>query len=457
MPSDRVPYYLNEQFSSADLNAQQLALERTVEDLLGFSLWAPRLQPIGEPPASGEAPAQGAVIGGLRATTSGGTLTVGPGALLSTGVASPGSPPNHGGVCAAAVGGASILVPAPVSDTWYLVSGRPALIDQAAVSRNVRNGEAWVPTPLVKLRQASLELIVTAGTATDLPATSPATYTPLWGVFRPGGGGAIVSATQVVDVRPFAGPRRPSNNGAVILQNEFSMRTGLTLNARVQLDELDLHACTDTPFDPLLLLDTAAAAPATNQWAYLYLARWRGLSTLCAPRHAQAKIAGLSQQGLLILSTVPPTPSGPHGRRNSAALRPPAPYSAGIVPEGDALALGALLKTASTWQPANCVQDRVYVPVYGGGIPDFTATGDFTFARHPRGARSVHFYITRDDPYGGVTIQSPSGRLFYQSDEQAEHSTVDTGEFPIDPSETTLRLASAGSANWTVTLRSYRL
>lgn len=469
MPIDRVPFYEFEQYASDDLNVMEAAIENALEELAGFSLRPPGLLPIGSGAGFDNQPAA-AVLGGLNGAVSGTNLQVSPGLLCTTMTDTPDNPSVCGAYLAFNHATVSVPIPSPVADTWYIVAGRPALVPDAAVpvtTFDPPNRKLVSPTPSkVKRQRSSMLFTVVVCTGTDLSGSLPTNAVPLWGVFRPAGGGAINPGTQLVDLRPCK-PSARAKVGAALPQNQWQyFNSLLSLNVHLQLDEVELYASSaqSQEFDPALLLDPTQTAPAANEWWYLYLARFRPLGELVVPRHAQPNLPGVSQQGLLILSKVAPFAGNtPDARLNSNALHAPAPFSQSPIAAGDAVCFGALRRNTgnTNWLRAQCDGDRVFLPV---GPPDvvLTSTVSAPFTPDvPVGARVLEYEIGKDTSGSAAALQILSGtdvlwRSFPVAD-SGSGSSIPTGEFAFGLAATVpLTLTSTSAATFTLRLRGYR-
>lgn len=394
MSLDRVPFVTNEQYASADLNALQTIWERYQHDAGGFPCRARELTETGDLAVAAVVP-PAVLLGGLEAASDGSTaLLIEPGALAVTSFpADPGETPLSTYKLALNPTQASVTLPSPGADTWYIVGGRPVVEDDPVELRRVWNSSApgFEDQNLVKRQRAAMVFEVVEGTATDLPLTMPTDTVPLYAVFRPAGGGAIDDATQVIDLCPLPSTSRLANTGrAEIAHSTWRMTTTLTINVHAFLDGLELHASV-AGLDPLDVKNPDDADPvfADQQWWYLYLAPFSALGPLCCPRHAQFPAGALRQQGLLVFSKT--APAGPGSRTNSAALTAPAPFSDAEIPIGGAICVAQLYWKQTAWIQAWALGDTVALqPVSGIGFTFSTVAFN---ARAPVGARFVDYLL----------------------------------------------------------------
>lgn len=467
MPIDRVPFYTDEQFQSADLVTLQRNAERALEDITAYRERPYDVPAVGDNAAGGNQPAA-AVLGGLFASVSGTLLQIYPGALVTTSVPSPDNPSSSGAYLAVNVERVDVSLPSPLGDAWYIVAGRPVLVNAPAEQRRVwdRPGRKWQdPSPnLVKLQTSKMVCdVVACPDPTQLSAPLPANAVPLYGVFRPAGGGAIDELVHLVDLRPFRAHYQSLAPGAQYLRNDWTYVTGagLELSVHVRLDEVDLIAeTTGGPIDPLLCKDPSDPAPSVGEWWYLYLARHRPLGELCLPRHAQLNVDGLKQQGLLILSRVPPTPPGTFDRHPSTGITAPLPFSTTETSVLDAVCFGALRYTGSAWAPCQCDQGRV--TMLGNQTPTEhgVSVHNFNFdTGAPLGARAVLLQLDSTAAATAWEIDRPDGTvsLYYRNlPAVAERRMVfEVPLAPLGPS-TTLRFRSTTDGTWAHCTRGYR-
>jgi hypothetical protein len=255
---------------------------------------------------------------------------------------------------------------------------------------------------------------VLAGSATNIPIN--ASRLVICAVFRPAGGGAV-SASQIVDLRPFASAFRNDDARGTFLRNLWSTDVFSTAATTVNVDTKVVGPNGNTLWaqgtvDPLnaRFLDPTASAAAANGWYYLYLCAWPFAgSARIAPRVAQQ----LNQQGLVVVSKVVPT-----GRLNSNTLNLPAPFNNYTIAAGGAVCFGAIKRNNvnTAFQGAMCTHDRV--TVFGSDrfitpaptAPLMTLGGTTIYDQAPVNARLLTIHAQMQDVdnpadvYGRYTI-----------------------------------------------------
>ena len=360
--SDKVPFVLNEQYKSEDLNTLQDVGEAWTDDAAAFPT-ATRFTstPAAAIPADELYPV---VLGGLNASPSAGNVSIAAGVAVVPDLGADPNRPISQEVLARNAAATVVALPSPVTDTWYLITAAAVETSDAAVPRNrwVPANQAWEsPIPsIVKRTRMALAFTVTAGTATQIPTS--ASRMPICAVFRPAGGGAVTTS-QIVDLRPFAdgGPKTP----AVVLQRNLwrtnlfaaSGATLLAISSRVIGPDGTTLWVEEAGLDPLgaSTKDPSSGAASANQWWHLYLCPLPvGGSTRVFPRHAQAGLAG--QQGILVLSR-----AAPNGRTNVATVNLPAPFNNFPCLAGKAACIGALKRDSGNtgWVGSQCENDIV--------------------------------------------------------------------------------------------------
>jgi hypothetical protein len=286
--------------------------------------------------------------------------------------------------------------------------------EDAPVSRRVYDSDAetWASQPLVKRTRAAMQLYIREGDATGLPVLL-SDEVPLWAFYRAGGGGGLDADHDAIDLRPLAPPRRATNTGMVALvHNQWRTLTATTLrlNAHVEFDQYTLHAVGEV--DPLDVMDPLDSAPVANEWRYLYLAPLEQGGQATTPRHAQE---GLTQQGVLVLSSKAPGAAGTVGaRRNSVALNLPTPFRNAPVAIGRAALIGAVKRNAADdgWQSVNMQGDRAIVEqdMIALGTGDHVLDGlglTTALSRAPIGTVAVDLLLQNDgDAVDFVYVES---------------------------------------------------
>lgn len=466
MPIDRVPFYTNEQFATDDLTALERVVESALEDVVGFGLHSPLLQvPFGTTPSA-------ALLGGLEAAASGGSLVIGPGALILSDTA-PDNPSRSSRYLAFSEGG-TVPMPTPVVDTWYIVTARPQLANDAPVQRrvwDVDNARWQNPSPsLVKRRRATMLFEVqTSAIAGQLGLVLPTGTVPLWGVFRPAGGGALGTPVDLRPQQARGGRSTGDNTGAHYRQNAwvYTPLTGLRLNCHAELDEHELHAH-GTNLNPLDYKDPTSSAPADGEWWYLYLSPFKALGPLVAPRAAQAGSTDLAQQGLLVFSQIPPyARDSNYARRNSAAITAPLPFNGATIADADAILIATLKRVSGAWLSAQGDGDWTQLPTQPSTYVA-SSTMEFSFTPDaPLGARALSYEIGFAPDSTGLSTQiqiRDGATIFWRS-----FSTVDpdgtqgskdmTGEFGIAalPAGQPLTVTGTVAKTWNLRIKGYRI
>lgn len=362
--SDKVPFYLNEQYTSEDLNTLQDVIDAWIDDAAAFATFDRFTAAIASAiPADEQNPV---VLGGLGATPSGNNISVAAGVAVVPDLGADPNRPLSQAVLARNAAAAVVTMPSPVTDTWYLVTAAAVQTSDAAVPRNrwVPGTRSWEsPAPsLVKRTRMALAFTVSAGSATQIPTSL--SRMPICAVFRPAGGGAVTNS-QIVDLRPFADPG--AKTGVVsFLRNAWNTNTfgatgatTLSVNTRALSPDGAQLWVEATGIDPVAAAykDPSSGATAANQWWYLYLCPLAvGGSTRVQPRHAQAGLT--SQQGILVCSR-----AAPLGRANNATVNLPSPFSNFASAAGHAVCIGALKRDPANtgWVGSQCSNDLVRV------------------------------------------------------------------------------------------------
>jgi hypothetical protein len=458
MPIDRVQFYQNERFASGDLTTLERIAERFLEDTVAYAQRGHGLDAY----ASAESQPRAVVLGGLYVQVDGSNLEIGPGMMITTeppvdGADNQTSSQGYIGINAVA---ALVPIPTPDSDMHYIVYARPTLTDEPAVPVDIYTpGAGFAPESLVKRRTASLAFFVEESNADNFIDYGGAV--PLFGVYRAGGVGTIDLA-HVVDLRPMRHAQRPIGGGAALVVNQWRYRggEGLTLHVQAQLDDLDLHAhTTAAPLDPVAFKDPTQAAPAANEWWYLYLARYRAMGDLVVPRRAQRLLAGLHQQGLLILSKTEPFPAGSYlARRNAGALYAPQPFASVEIPIADAVCFGALRRTASNTEWIWSQADGDHVALLPTFTPEIEVPEDeFTSIGAPVGARLLDLRVESVPAPDGLDVTSGTTLVYRNGATTGDYMHLDLYEVPIASGSDELRFAGVGLPDTlTVQLRGYR-
>lgn len=376
---DRVPFYLNEQYRSEDLNILQDVIDAWIDDASAFEQYARATSAIASAiPADENNPV---VLGGCAPIVSGGGLSITAGVVLhlDNGAVGPDRPLSQRCV-ARNPSTVAITLPSPVADTWYTVTARVAEPSDAAVQRNVwePSTQQWIPTNLVKRTRQIINFELDAGTPTQLPGI--ANQMVICAIFRPAGGGAV-TASQIIDLRPYSPVSKMKDQRAQFLHNiwatnAFGTSTTIAFDSTVLGPDGHLMwARAAAGINPLAAayVDPTAGATSANGWWHLYLCPSPVAASLrIFPRHAQTGID--SQQGLLVLSKIAPGST----RLNSADITLPAPFGSYPAVAGRAVCIGSLKRNSgdSGWRGASCHGDMVSVAEQFSTVtPNPNATG----------------------------------------------------------------------------------
>jgi hypothetical protein len=346
----------------------------------------------------------------------------------------------------------TLTPPAPGGDTWYLLEAQMTEVDSLLGNRDVFNPATGVFTPAAVTLQQEHQIAYqfTAGTINSLPAVT-VDFVPLAAVFRPAGGGAVLS-THIIDLRPlwqqFIGERATTTAepqaGTVTRWGLRPTSIPLTLTTLAELDlegELDgqrLFARTDGAAVDLSgteFHESGLVFPAAASIFYLYLVPVLGGVSAPTGQHAD-----LVHRGALVLSLVAPNLQ----RTNGAVITMgAAPFTGATVAAGGALYVGALLSAAggiesqwcsvdgehrlssdgaliqlTTLSAAPSFQDVNFDTDLGGGpvVPGAAyeaiisnAVGTLAVAGNTRAAVGVTGVVGIDHDNGGVLLTDISG------------------------------------------------
>lgn len=366
------------------------------------------------------------VLGGLEVQPSGANVALTPGAL---GQLSAVLPPVPGPLdspfrLAWLDTSATVVMPAPGVETFYLVEGQMTEVVSSTQLRDIWTPPAgpFAPALVTKQTRRTIATQVVAGALGQAPAPSGGDWVPLAIVRRPAGGGPVV-ATDILDVRPLAEGGRPrpqqpsetygrlstvdgSNNVQVLY--EFDGPRG----PRAFNSSTAVNVTSATYLSPTTVL-------AASSWYYLYLAPW-SLAEL-SPR--QTVGGGVSRQGVLVLSSVAPNIT----RRNLAALDLPAPFGVVQAPPLSAYLVGAIRRNATntgwvpTWRvardefgsfvptptPAVGLPGAGSFPInFSGLFPSAAKTVEVQLNLEPNSAFTFNFTTTAGDLLGNALVQN---------------------------------------------------
>jgi hypothetical protein len=339
------------------------------------------------------------VLGGLEATPLSANVSISPGILVqdsATLAPTPGaldSDYRWGRLDAVA----TVTMPSPVSNTWYLVEGQVDQTTTLTALVDIYNPatETFVPTSLPKRKENSVVFQVTTGTSTDAPTPTGGNWVPLAVVFRPAGGGAV-TADHIYDVRPTiehneGGVQRTGRLHRSITTYNFDT-TGAdgcyaaSVNFEGWINGKRGWIKTGSLLGPSLLtaagtfgsiVDPSNSTVASTQGVnnYLYLAPWyglmpRGQRIMSRTKPSTDSLQRFDSRGILVISTVAPATQG--DMTNGAAVTLPHPWSNYAVPAGEAICLGAFKKrSAAGYYQQNTTMETSIV----GGVNQF-----YTFA-----------------------------------------------------------------------------
>ncbi len=374
---DKVPFVLNEQYVSDDLNTLQDVIDAWIDDAAAFSTFNRATAAIASAiPVDEQNPV---VLGGLGATPSANDISIAPGIAVVPDLGAAPNRPLSQEALARNAAATVVTMPSPVTDTWYLVTAAVVQTSDAAVPRNrwVPANQAWEsPVPsIVKRTRFALAFTVSAGSATNIPTS--ASKMPICAVFRPAGGGAVANS-HIVDMRPFAAAGTQTGTVA-FLRNLWSTdlfaagATTLGISSRVLAPDGTHLWVEATGIDPIAAayVDPSSGATGAGQWWHMYLCPTAvGSSTRVQPRHAQPGLS--SQQGIFVLSR-----AAPFGRTNNATVNLPAPFNNFACAAGRAACIGALKRDSSNagWLGQSCTDDLVRVAAINNTVaPAGTST-----------------------------------------------------------------------------------
>lgn len=424
--ADRIPFILNEQYQSPDLNTLQNLWSRWLTD--ATYLRGKRDDPAVNTAQMSIAANYSVVIGGLEVRASGANIQIIAGGILQISPIAPVTDdPFTQTTLSFLVANEVMATPAPGADTWYLLQAEAADVDDPTVIVPIWNGAAFVPTPgQVKRVRREMVLTLKAGTATSIP-TPDTNQVCIAGVFRPAGGGAVLNA-HIVDMRPMLpGPRGIARD---ILKNRWATSalignpTTLVMDVRVMSQDGELaygpeDGVAPTAFDPTTAAYKSFGSPAiaANQWWYLYLCPLPSFGDFLRPAHLYPSSVG---QGVLVLSNV--APSTAWRRTNSASVAYPQPFTAHSCVTGRGVLVGMLKRNGANtgWKPMSCVGDRVqtagvlgtWILLAGAAPPQplFTTLGALA-DMIPSGAVAFDVQVVADSAGAGaatVTVQDPT-------------------------------------------------
>jgi hypothetical protein len=319
---------------SADLNDMQSLVARFISEMARYGLAS---RTIGWPTSEFQGPV---VLGGLTVIPSGTNVAVEPGmmAQLSATLAPTPGPLDSPYRLSRLATPTVVTMPSPGTTTYYLIEAQMVEVTTVTTLRDVWTPPAgpFAPASVPKQRERRIQFQVIAGNA-NAPEPSGGDWVPIAIVRRPGGGGPVL-ASDIIDVRPLAGPRYQP----VVCAETCFVRTSVVFPA---INTATVRASFSGPVGQMAyvgqtvdLSATSVRSPSTtlaaDQPYYLYLAPW-SLSRL--PVRQQGSVL---YEGVLVLSHIPPTSSG----TNSAALTLPPPFGATQVSLGNAYYVATVIR-----------------------------------------------------------------------------------------------------------------
>lgn len=359
-----------ERASSTDVNDLQSLTGRLVAETLAN--WLLDRQGL----ASTSMPAEtrrGVVMGGLEATPLSADVSISPGILVQNSASltpTPGSLDSDyrwGRLDAVA----TVVMPSPVSNTWYLIEGQ---VDQATTLTSLvdifnPSTQTFTPTSLPKRKENSVVFQVLTGTTTDAPTPTGGNWVPIAVVFRPAGGGAV-SVDHIYDVRPCierneGGIQRTARLHRSVTTYNHASGFG-TVAASINFEGvingkrgwiktgavLGPHLFTGpSTFGSIIDPTNSTIASTQGVISYLYLAPWyglmpRGQRIMSRTKPATDSLQRFDSRGIFVLSTVAPATQG--DMTNGAAVTLPHPWSGYAVPAGEAICIAAFKKQSAT-------------------------------------------------------------------------------------------------------------
>jgi len=357
--SDNIVFNTREKAISADQNDAQALEARTLATILRFMTMS-RLSGLG---SANDTETIHPQCNGLQVIPNGSDVLIKPGYLLQESasvVPVPGSLDSPYRIALNLVNMAPTQVaPSPVISTYYLLEAQMQEITEVTESRSVLNNTTgnFVATSVPKRRVRSLRTQWVGGTS-NYPLPTGGDWVVLAGVFRPGGGGAVLqSHIQDMRLQPdlligealIDRATRARVSQASVLENgdalvflsaDADVWSGTATNRGLRLYLRNVLGTTAfNGWNPAAAayLDTTTTL-AANTFYYLYLAPWAGL----APRTYNS-ISG-SSRGVPVLSHVPPTAfkSG-----NGAVLNLPAPFGGQQAAAGTACCIAILRRNGA--------------------------------------------------------------------------------------------------------------
>lgn len=414
---DRINIAVRERPLSTDINNLQAIIDRTVMNLMRYGLGFHGVGVQTDYPLNH-------VVGGLLASPSGSDISISPGVLVQDSAVLPPTPGTYDSTyrIGTLFAAETIVMPSPGVETYYLIEAQMLDAVSSSVSRDVLNPGTgvFVPTSIPKVYTSGVTFQLLTGGA-NAPLPSGGDWIPIAIIRRPGGGGPVVAATDIIDARPIADWRqRPA----------FPDRLGCRIvTTPVPSDFVVLMSDYDGAFGRRMYLNNGGGAPygsldptaasvlspstviAASTKYYLYLASWSAQAI--NPRYTPGTV--YAQEGVLVLSSVTPDE---YTRTNSASIALPAPFAVGgyAAAAGTAYYLGTLIRNSldTGWVPSTQIDGNVMLGADVGGFiapfatsfapPVGAAANAILASALPITARSVKYELTWN---GGAGAPAP--------------------------------------------------
>lgn len=414
--ADNVVFNVRERPLSTDQNNLESMLARTIADLDKY-MFAQKLTQAstGAPPLSF---LRDVVLGGLICTPNGTSVDVSAGALLQDSTTISPVPTSLDSSYRIAINRSvtTVATPSPGSLFYYLLEAQMSAVTTSTESRDILDPGTgnFVPTLVPKQVERRIIFQVRIGTVAG-PPIPLADWVPIAVVRRAAGGPALVQS-DIVDVRPlwseitredpyFIGasatkrtmwttsPTGDNATGTNLVQFDFE----------AYLQGRRMYAKTSAAVDLTLaaFLETGLVY-ASDTLYFIYLARARSayLPTGMYP--------SVAHRGILVVSATGPSQGSD---TNSAVITTPAPFGSQTIPIGDAVCVGAILRSSFgdgfmgmvTTDAGRChIGFNSGSPYTAGAVmSNATPTRDYNFATNgagatatiPGNARLAHFSL----------------------------------------------------------------
>lgn len=342
---DHPLFFLLEMLTSTDLNSVSGLAARSVLDAFRFNAGR-------DLTLSGSEALRDVVLGGLQVTRTATGVTVKPGAMLQAvwpGVGSQPTSNDSQSVLGRLGAAADVAVPFLGADTWYLIQGR---VNESVVTVSRpewNNVTKDFGVDLMSIFSNVIELQAKVGsTLVPLPDLG---WVPIAAVLARMSG--ATDPSDLRDMRPLAADQLASSDGEeLMLRHDMRSNFGFSVDVPstfLMSPDVDLydrggrrlfaHMQSDTASLDMSGLLSPGLSLTNATWYYLYLCRWAGKY---APRGAYS---GVTSQGVLVISDVPPAGQG--RRDNSAPILLPDPWGAQPVAAGEAICIAPLASDGS--------------------------------------------------------------------------------------------------------------